>query len=74
VLFRDLLYYMTSGPVVALELMSSDAVQSWRQLLGPTDPLIARIDSPQSVRAKVGKDKTKNAAHGSDSAEAATRV
>ena len=70
----DLLTYMTSGPVVALELVGANSVKNWRRLLGPTDSRDAREEAPGSVRAKFGKDKTNNAAHGSDSPEAAKRV
>lgn len=65
--------YVTSGPVVAMELMRTDAVKHWRRMLGPTDPLVARSDCPDTIRAKFGKDMTKNAAHGSDSTESAER-
>eukprot|EP00095_Tigriopus_kingsejongensis_P009732 maker-scaffold429_size173697-snap-gene-0.39 protein:Tk09732 transcript:maker-scaffold429_size173697-snap-gene-0.39-mRNA-1 annotation:"predicted protein" len=71
--FPDLLDYITSGPVVALELMKSNAVAQWRQLLGPTDAGKARIEAPNSIRAHFGTDKTNNAAHGSDSSDAASR-
>ncbi|XP_059081105.1 nucleoside diphosphate kinase 7-like isoform X2 [Tigriopus californicus] len=71
--FGELLEYITSGPVVALELMRSNAVSEWRKLLGPTDAAKAIQDAPHSVRAKFGTDKTNNAAHGSDSPEAAAR-
>ena len=65
---------MTSGPVVAFELMNSDAIRLWRKILGPTDSDKARQTSPDSVRAKFGRGTTHNAAHGSDSKEAAKRV
>jgi len=71
--FDDLMDYVTSGPVVAMELMRTDAVKHWRRMLGPTDPLVARSDCPDTIRAKFGKDMTKNAAHGSDSTESAER-
>jgi len=71
--FDDLMDYVTSGPVMAMELMRTNAVKHWRQLLGPTDPLKGRMDFPDTIRAKFGKDTTKNAAHGSDSAESADR-
>ncbi len=70
----DLIAYMTSGPVLAAELMRAEAVSGWRDLLGPTDPERARQEAPGSVRARFGTDKTENAAHGSDSREAAERV
>ncbi|KAM6963115.1 nucleoside diphosphate kinase homolog 7 [Aplochiton taeniatus] len=71
--FNNLIQFMTSGPVVAMELMGDGAVSSWRSLLGPTDSGEARKDAPQSVRAHFGTDGTKNAGHGSDSLASAAR-
>ncbi|XP_042226484.1 nucleoside diphosphate kinase 7-like isoform X2 [Homarus americanus] len=71
--FEPLLDYITSGPVVAMELITTNAVKKWRETLGPTDSEVARQDSPETVRAKFGKDKQSNAAHGSDSDTSATR-
>ncbi|XP_076807174.1 nucleoside diphosphate kinase homolog 7-like [Clavelina lepadiformis] len=71
--YNPLLDYMTSGPVVAMEIMGSDAVKQWRKLLGPTDSNAAREQEPTSLRAMFGTDNTKNAAHGSDSATSAKR-
>ena len=45
---------MTSGPSIAMELMSNSAVTEWRRLLGPTDSSMARSEAPNSVRAKFG--------------------
>ncbi|XP_053313477.1 nucleoside diphosphate kinase 7 isoform X2 [Spea bombifrons] len=71
--FNDLIHFMTSGPIVALEVVGDDAVASWRKLLGPTNAGIARSESPESIRARFGTDGTKNAAHGSDSIASAAR-
>lgn len=71
---RPLLDYITSGPVIAMELITSNAVTEWRATLGPTDSEAARQDAPETIRAKFGKDKQANAAHGSDSDASATRV
>ena len=71
--FPTLVDYMTSGPVVILELLGRDAVARWRQMMGPTDSEIARQDAPDSMRAQYGTDKTRNAVHGSDCAEAGAR-
>ncbi|XP_069689074.1 nucleoside diphosphate kinase homolog 7 isoform X4 [Periplaneta americana] len=70
---RFLIEYMTSGPVVAMELLADNGVKKWRELLGPTDSEQARKDAPSSIRARFGKDKSYNAAHGSDSCESAER-
>ncbi|XP_078695079.1 nucleoside diphosphate kinase homolog 7-like [Branchiostoma floridae x Branchiostoma belcheri] len=71
--FNGLLDYVTAGPVVAMELMGSNAIQAWRDLIGPTNPSDARSQNAQSLRAKYGTDNTRNAAHGSDSKESAMR-
>lgn len=57
-----------------MELITTNAVQRWRETLGPTDAELARREAPDTIRAKFGKDKQSNAAHGSDSDVAATRV
>ena len=64
---------MTSGPVVALELLGSNAIQAWRSLLGPTSTAKAQAEQPSSIRARFGTDNTRNACHGSDSTAAAAR-
>ncbi|KAI8472949.1 MAG: nucleoside diphosphate kinase [Monoraphidium minutum] len=71
--FGELVAYIISGPVVAMELVGPGAVAAWRGLLGPTDPARARAEAPDSIRAAFGTDKTRNAAHGSDSPAAAAR-
>lgn len=71
--FDYLVEFITSGPVVALELKGPNAIQKWRTLLGPTDSATARTQAPLSIRAKFGTDNAKNAAHGSDSPASAER-
>jgi nucleoside-diphosphate kinase len=62
-----LLDFMTSGPVVALVLAKPAAIRSWRRLIGPTDPEIARSTKPNCLRARFGEGKLPaNACHGSD--------
>jgi nucleoside diphosphate kinase len=58
---------MTSDFAVGMELISDDAIQKWRKLLGPTNSITAREQSPNSIRALYGEDGQKNACHGSDS-------
>jgi len=71
--FNDLISYVTSGPVLAFELVGENAVQKWRDLIGPTDPSKARSECASSLRARFGTDVTKNGFHGSDSATSASR-
>ncbi|RXM98875.1 Nucleoside diphosphate kinase 7 [Acipenser ruthenus] len=71
--FNNLVQFITSGPVVAMEILGDEAVTAWRRLLGPTDSSVARNEAPDSVRANFGTDGTKNAGHGSDSLASAAR-
>jgi nucleoside diphosphate kinase/adenylate kinase family enzyme len=71
--FAKLKQFMTSGPVVVMVLEGTDAIRTWRVLLGPTNTQKAMSDAPESIRAKYGTDGTQNAAHGSDSAFSAAR-
>lgn len=70
---NNLLQFMTSGPVVAMELMGDEAVSVWRRILGPTDSGVARKEAPPCLRAQFGTDGTRNAGHGSDSLASAAR-
>ncbi|WIA11558.1 hypothetical protein OEZ85_011667 [Tetradesmus obliquus] len=65
--FNTLCSFMTSGPIVALELMAASSITKWGDLLGPTDSSTARQQAPNSIRGLFGNDGTRNAAHGSDS-------
>ncbi|XP_028407372.1 nucleoside diphosphate kinase 7-like [Dendronephthya gigantea] len=71
--FNNLMSFMTSGPVLAIELKAESAVSRWRSLIGPTDSRAARTEAPGSLRARFGFDNTKNACHGSDSDQSANR-
>jgi len=70
---NTLLDYVTSGPVVAFEIVGENAVGTWREAIGPTDPSDARKTAPTSIRAQYGTDVTRNAIHGSSDAGAAAR-
>uniref|UniRef100_A0A8C6KV48 Nucleoside diphosphate kinase homolog 7 n=1 Tax=Nothobranchius furzeri TaxID=105023 RepID=A0A8C6KV48_NOTFU len=71
--FSALVHFMSSGPVVAMELVGDKALSIWRELLGPADSAVALTEAPQSIRAQFGTDAIKNVAHGSDSIAVAAR-
>ena len=71
--YPALLGFMSSGPVVMLELSGESAIGAWRSLIGPTSTETARKEAPRSLRAMYGSDNTRNAAHGSDSPASAAR-
>jgi nucleoside-diphosphate kinase len=64
--FGELVTFMTSGPSVVLALEKENAVQSWRDLMGPTDSTKA---PKGTIRGDFGTDVQENATHGSDSPE-----
>jgi nucleoside-diphosphate kinase len=62
--YNDLVKYMSSGPIVAAILEKDNAVASFRDLIGATDPAKA---APGTIRALFAKSIEANAIHGSDS-------
>jgi nucleoside-diphosphate kinase len=66
--YNDLIAYMSSGPIVILELSKNNAIADWRTLIGATDPAVSGVGT---IRKMFGTSKTYNAVHGSDSKEAA---
>ncbi len=71
--YEGLVNFVTSDLVVGLELVKKNAIQNWRDCIGPTDSEKARKEAPNSIRAYFGTDGRKNAVHGSDSSQSATR-
>jgi nucleoside-diphosphate kinase len=62
--YNDLVSYMSSGPIVAAILERENAVESFRKLIGATDPAKAE---PGTIRNLFAKSIEANAVHGSDS-------
>ena len=68
--FRDLVSYMTSGPVIVQVLEGENAVAKHREIMGATDPKKA---APGTIRADLADSIEQNVVHGSDSLETAAR-
>ena len=68
--FGELVDFITSGPVVAMEWSGPDAVVVARNLMGVTNPVDA---APGTIRGDYGLVITENIVHGSDSVESAQR-
>ena len=68
--FDELVNFITSGPIVAMVLEGSEAVQAARQVIGATNPLEA---APGSIRGEYALEVGRNMVHGSDSPGSAER-
>ena len=68
--FGELVDFITSGPVVAMEWSGESAVSVARTLMGGTNPAEA---SPGTIRGDLATVITQNIVHGSDSVESAER-
>ena len=64
--FKDLVEFMTSGPVMIQVLEGEDAVAKNREIMGATNPKEAAAGT---IRADFAESIDANAVHGSDSAE-----
>jgi nucleoside-diphosphate kinase len=70
--FRDLVEFMTSGPVVVQVLEGENAIAKYRDVMGATDPAKAAEGTIRKIYARSIQE---NSVHGSDSAEtAATEI
>jgi len=68
--FKDLVRYMTSGPVMVQVLEGEGAIQRNRDIMGATDPKKA---APGTIRADLATSIEQNVVHGSDAADTAAR-
>jgi len=68
--FPELLDFITSGPVVAMQWSGDDAISVCRAMMGATDPKQA---DPGTIRGDLGLVVTENIVHGSDGHESAER-
>ncbi len=64
--YKDLVDFMSSGPIVAAILEKDNAVEDFRKIIGATDPQKAE---PGTIRNLYAKSIDANAVHGSDSDE-----
>ena len=71
--YNDLAGYMTSGTIVAMELVGPNAIAKWREIIGPTKKEVAVEQAPNSLRALYARSTTENLCHGSDSPASAAR-
>jgi nucleoside-diphosphate kinase len=68
--FKDLVRFMTSGPVIVQVLEGEGAIAKNREVMGATDPKKA---APGTIRADLASSIDENVVHGSDAPETAAR-
>jgi nucleoside-diphosphate kinase len=68
--FKDLVRYMSSGPVMVQVLEGESAIARNRDIMGATDPKKAAAGT---IRADLASSIEQNVVHGSDAAETAAR-
>ncbi|AMD31375.1 nucleoside diphosphate kinase [Acidilobus sp. 7A] len=68
--FKDLVEFMTSGPIVAMILEGDSAVSVVREIIGTTD---GRKASPGTIRGDFALSIQENVVHASDSPESFER-
>jgi nucleoside-diphosphate kinase len=66
--FKDLVKYMTSGPVIVQALSGENAIAKHREIMGATNPAEAEAGT---IRADFAESIEENICHGSDAAETA---
>jgi len=68
--FRDLCFYMCSGPIVVMVLEGNNAINKNREVMGATNPKEAKKGT---IRNMFAISIEKNSVHGSDSLENAKK-
>lgn len=68
--FKDLVQFMTSGPVLVQVLEGTEAIRKNREIMGATNPQQALAGT---LRADYAESIDRNAVHGSDSPTSAAR-
>ena len=68
--YKDLVKFMSSGPIVLQVLEGDNAVAKYREVMGATNPANAEAGT---IRKEVGESIEANSVHGSDSPENAKK-
>ena len=68
--YKELINYMTSGPIVLMVLEGDGAITKYREIMGATNPVDAE---PGTIRKDFGVNHQRNSVHGSDAPETAKK-
>jgi nucleoside-diphosphate kinase len=66
--FAGLVKFMTEGPIVVMALEREDAIRTWRETMGATNPANA---AEGTIRKRFATSIERNSVHGSDAPETA---
>lgn len=69
--FQRLLLSMSSGSIHCYVLSGQDAIQKWRNLIGPNKVYLSKYTQPHTLRSLYGLTDTRNTFHGSSNQEEA---
>jgi len=64
--YHDMVSQLCAGACLVLEIRQEDAVNSFRKLVGPHDPEVAKHLRANTLRAQYGLDRVRNAVHCTD--------
>jgi len=64
--YPEVVYQMSNGPALVMEVRQQDAVNAFRKLVGPHDPEVAKHLRSDTLRARFGVDRVRNAVHCTD--------
>jgi len=68
--FKDLVDFISGGPLVAAVIEGNEAIAAWRTMMGATNPVNAAMGT---IRGDLATETQLNVSHGSDSLESAAR-
>ncbi len=68
--FKDLVNFITGGPLVAAVIEGTQAIAAWRAMMGATNPVNAPLGT---IRGDLATETQFNVSHGSDSPDSAAR-
>jgi len=68
--FKDLVDFISGGPLVAAVIEGKEAIAAWRTMMGSTNPVNAAMGT---IRGDLATETQLNVSHGSDSLESAAR-
>lgn len=64
--FAEMIAHISKDVIIAMELISENAIEKLLSLIGPLNPQAARTNASNTLRAQFGVDPIRNAVYGSE--------